>query len=270
MSFIKQISSISNPFIKKIVSLNKANTRREENLTLVEGWKEIQHATNGKNIIKSLIYCPQIIPLEKVLALRKNEKVEIVEIDQKTYNHIAYRDSNGGVLALIEIIPTGFADLTLEKNSLILVLDNIEKPGNIGALLRTADAAGIKTVVFSDNQTDIYSPNVIRSSLGAIFTLNVIDSTANECIAWLQKNRIKIFSTYLFTENNYLDVNFKESSAIILGSEANGIQNVWKENSDELIKIPMFGSIDSMNVSVSAGIVIFEAVRQRKFSKNFC
>jgi TrmH family RNA methyltransferase len=178
---------------------------------------------------------------------------------------MVYREESGGVIALSEPRRMMFNDLKLNAKPLILVLETVEKPGNLGALLRTADAAAIDAVVICDPQTDIYNPNAIRSSIGCIFTMPVVTSTSEEAIAWMRKLGIKMFGTALTATRFYHETDFKQAAAIIMGSEASGLSPLWLNSSDELIKIPMRGKIDSMNVSVSAAIVVFEAMRQRGF-----
>ena len=153
------------------------------------------------------------------------------------------------------------------SSSLILVLESVEKPGNLGALLRTADAANLDAVIICDPQTDIYNPNAIRSSIGCIFTMPVVTCTTTEAIDWLKQNKIRIFGTALTATRFYHESDLRVPAAIIMGSEAYGLSKTWLNESDELIKIPMNGKIDSMNVSASAAIVVFEALRQRNFNK---
>jgi TrmH family RNA methyltransferase len=146
-------------------------------------------------------------------------------------------------------------------------LESVEKPGNLGAILRTADAANLDAVIICDPQTDIYNPNAIRSSLGTIFTMPVVTSTSEQTIAWLRLNKIKMFATALSATQVYHEMQFRVPAAIIMGSEATGLSKRWLDEADCLIHIPMLGKIDSMNVSASAAIVIFEALRQRNFTK---
>jgi RNA methyltransferase, TrmH family len=178
---------------------------------------------------------------------------------------MAYRKDSGGLIALAEPKRLLFADLKLSSNALLLVLESVEKPGNLGALLRTADAASLDAVIICDPQTDIYNPNAIRSSIGCIFSMPVVTASSEEAIAWMHVTGIKIFGTALTATHYYHETDFNQPAAIIMGSEANGLSNTWLEGADDLIKIPMMGKIDSMNVSASAAVVIFEAMRQRGF-----
>jgi TrmH family RNA methyltransferase len=159
----------------------------------------------------------------------------------------------------------GLNQLRLSKNPLLLILESVEKPGNLGAVLRTADAAGVDAVIICDPHTDFYNPNVIRSSVGCVFTNQIASATSEETINWLKENNIKIFSTYLKASAPYHETDFTKPCAIILGTEATGLSDLWVKKSDATIIIPMQGKIDSMNVSTAAAVVVFEARRQRGF-----
>jgi TrmH family RNA methyltransferase len=188
-----------------------------------------------------------------------------LEISGEVFARIAYREGSGGVIALARPRRLMLSDLKFGPSPLILVLETVEKPGNLGALLRTADAANIDAVIVCDPQTDIYNPNAVRSSVGCIFTMPVVTASTQETISWCRDQKIRTFGTALTATKFYHDTDFRQPAAIIMGSEANGLSQAWLEQSDELIKIPMMGKIDSMNVSASAAIVIFEAKRQRGF-----
>lgn len=264
------ITSPHNPLIKNILLLTeKPRERREQNLIVVEGLREIRLAMKSGIIIKSLVICKSVTgetDLSDIISSLDSES-DVNEIPAELYNRLAYRKDHEGVIALAEPRHLAFNDLKLHKNPLILVLETVEKPGNLGAILRTSDAAGIDAVIICDPQTDIYNPNAIRASIGCIFTIPVVTSTSEETISWLQLKKIKSFGTALTTEQFYHQSDFSGPAAIIMGSEANGLSETWLKKADTLVKIPMNGSIDSMNVSVSAAIVIFEALRQRGFPR---
>ena len=189
----------------------------------------------------------------------------MVEVSTAVFNRMAYRNDRDGLIALAEPRRLEFGDLRLRETPLLLVLETVEKPGNLGALLRTADAANLDAVIICDPQTDIYNPNAIRSSIGCIFTMPVVTASSEGAINWLHASGIKMFGTALTATHHYHETDFRHPAAIIMGSEANGLSGAWLEGADDLIKIPMMGKIDSMNVSASAAIVIFEAMRQRGF-----
>jgi len=157
--------------------------------------------------------------------------------------------------------------LQLPEKPFIIVLESVEKPGNLGAILRTADAAGVDAIIVCDPQTDFYNPNVIRSSIGCIFTKQVIACGSKEALQWMKQKDIRIFATDLAASEWYHETDFTQPSAIVMGTEADGLTNFWLRNADSRIKIPMRGYIDSLNVSVSTAVITFEAMRQRKFGK---
>ena len=266
----KNISSLQNPAIKRILQLQeKSRTRRKEGVFVVEGTREIELAVKGKFQIEELYFTPALASEEKIQEILKslNLKPEVTEISQEVYNKIAYRGSTEGMLAVIREKDVSLQNLKLpEKKLLILVAEAPEKPGNIGALLRTADAANLDAVLIANPKTDLYNPNIIRSSVGCIFTNKVATGSTKEIIKFLKNNKVSIYAAALEASVEYSKIDFTASSAIVVGTEATGLSKEWLENSTNNIIIPMQGEIDSMNVSVAAGILIFEAKRQRNFS----
>ncbi len=260
------ITSAQNPFIKNLLLLqDKPRARREQNLLIIEGIREISLAIAAGFELTSLFYAPSIVNEHDQNIITAITVSGRIEISAEVFARIAYREGSGGVIALARPKRLILRDLNLKPDPLILVLESVEKPGNLGALLRTADAANLDAVIVCDPQTDIYNPNAVRSSVGCIFTLPVITATSQETIDWCRKNKIRTFGTALTATRFYHETGLQQSAAIIMGSEANGLSNTWLEQADELIKIPMMGKIDSMNVSASAAIVLFEAKRQRNF-----
>jgi TrmH family RNA methyltransferase len=263
------ITSLQNPAVKNVLLLlEKPRARRDQNRIVIEGMRETLLALAGGFTITGLFVCREIADPSQLEALQGQlpPGAGITEVSAGVFNRMAYRDDSGGVLALAEPRRLMPEDLNLPSNPLLLVLETVEKPGNLGALLRTSDAAGLDAVIICDPQTDIYNPNAIRSSVGCIFTMPVVTVNSEAAIAWLRRSGIKIFGTALTATGFYHETDFRQPAAIIMGSEANGLSRIWLEEADSLVKIPMRGKIDSMNVSVSAAIVIFEAMRQRGFS----
>jgi TrmH family RNA methyltransferase len=263
----KQITSPQNSFIKELVQLKeKSRLRKKTNTFLIEGVREITLAIKGGYEITKILADASIIYQEDFEALNSllSSEVEIIEISNEVYKKIALRDTTEGVIGLAKS-----KDLSLDSikfkttNPLILIAEAPEKPGNIGAILRTADAAGIDAVFIANPKTDIYNPNIIRSSVGCVFTTNIATGTTSEIIDFLKTNEIKMYGAALTAAVEYQTINFKEPSAIIVGTEATGLSDEWLNNTTQNIIIPMRGAIDSMNVSVSAAIIIFEAIRQR-------
>ena len=259
-----RITSTQNPRILRLMQLSKSHNRQEANLFVIEGFREISKALSAGFTSESLFYCPELISTEGRRILDSIPlSVDQVEINHHVFEKIAYRDNKDGIILLSVPVYRQLEDYIPGKNPLIMVVETIEKPGNLGALLRTADAAGLDAVLVCDPQTDIYNPNVIRSSLGCIFTNQVISCTSEAAITYLKARSITIYAASLQTSILYTSVDFRVPSAIVLGSEAEGLSKIWLDNADKMIRIPMAGEADSLNVSVSAGIILFEAVRQR-------
>ncbi len=257
------ITSIQNPKVKSLLALEKPRERRRQQLFIIEGKKEIGLALQAGYKIGNLFYCVDIFPERDLQSLRIEDKF-LVPVTKDVFDKIAVRENSGGVIAVAEMKTFRLEEIKLSKTPLVLVLESVEKPGNLGAILRTSDAAGVDAVIICDPQTDFYNPNVVRSSLGCIFTKQVASATSEETIAWLKKNKISIYCTYLKASKPYHAADFKISCAIVMGTEATGLSDIWVKNSYANIIIPMQGKIDSMNVSTAAAVVVFEAVRQRK------
>lgn len=261
------ITSIKNPKVRQLVTLQKPRERKETGLILIEGLKEILMAVDSGVVLHSVFYCREFFaernPALKAL-FSKADKYELTEISREVFAKVTYRDNSSGLIATAKQPLKTLEQLGLSKNPLVLVLEKVEKPGNLGAIIRTADAAGVDAVLVCDNQTDLYNPNVIRSSLGSVFSNQVITCTSEEALNWLKKYGIKPFVTSLEASRVYTECNLAVPCAIVLGAEDKGVSRFWLENSAQNIIIPMHGRVDSMNVSVSAAIVVFEALRQRK------
>ncbi len=259
------ITSDKNPKIRHILRLReKARERKEEKLFVFEGIRELQLAMKGGVEVKEIYYFPEYLQPEILNELKKNSgNAEWIEISRAVYEKIAVRESTEGIIAVAVMREHALGNLKLSNNPLILVVEQVEKPGNLGALLRTTDAAAVDAVIVCDTKVDFYNPNVIRSSLGCVFTQQTAVCTTEEAITFLKQNNICLFSATPDGAKNYTEVDFRIPCAIAVGSEAEGLSQAWLKNSDEKIVIPMRGEIDSLNVSVSAAVLIFESVRQR-------
>lgn len=266
----KQITSLQNPYIKELVLLKeKSRIRKNSSTFLIEGFREILLAIKGNYQILSLLVDTSIISINKIEELKSASKkqLEIIEISNNVYTKLATRTSTEGVIAIAKSKELLLKSLQFKSNNpFILVAEAPEKPGNIGALLRTADAAGIDAVLIANPQTDMYNPNIIRTSVGCLFTTQVATGSTHEIIDFLKNNNIKMYGAALTASIPYHTVNFIGASALIVGTESTGLSDKWLENTTKNIKIPMRGVIDSMNVSVSAAILVFEAMRQRNFN----
>lgn len=216
--------------------------------------------------IGNLFYCIDLFPEKDLASLGISDKF-LVPVTKEVFDKIAVREGSGGVIAVAEMKVNRLEDLKPGKNPLVLVLEAVEKPGNLGAILRTADAAGVDAVIVCDPQTDFYNPNVVRSSLGCVFTQPIASAASDDTIAWLRKNNLRIFCTSLKASKPYHEVDFRGPAAIVMGTEATGLSETWTSQSDANIIIPMQGTIDSMNVSTATAVVVFEACRQRGFKR---
>ena len=257
------ITSTHNPKVKSLLSLEKPRERRKQQLFIIEGKKEIGLALEAGYRIGNLFYCVDLFPETDLKSLGIEDKF-LVPVTQEVFDKIAIRENSGGVIAVAEMKAHRLDEINLSPNPIVLILESVEKPGNLGAILRTADAAGIDAVIICDPQTDFYNPNVIRSSLGCVFTKAIASATSDEAIDWLTKNKINIYGTYLKASRPYYEIDFTKPSAVVLGTEATGLSDAWAKNANANIIIPMHGKIDSMNVSNAAAVVVFEAVRQRR------
>ncbi len=269
MESIKIISSTQNKLVKKIILLKeKSRERKKTGLFILEGLRELQLALKGNYAIEQVFYYAPIISEKEIYSLLNliDSKPEVIEISKEVYQKIAYRETTEGVLSIVKSKSHNLDEvLFISKNPLILVSEAPEKPGNIGALLRTADAANVDAILIANPKTDLYNPNIIRSSVGCVFTTTIGMGSTDEIISFLKEKNIAIYCAALTASKNYLEVDFSKSSAIVVGTESTGLTDTWLNNSNQNIIIPMQGEIDSMNVSVSAAILIFEAKRQRKF-----
>jgi len=263
----KQISSTQNQYIKELFQLKeKSKVRKKTQTFLIEGLREISLALKGGYQIQTVLVDASIISDEKINGLLNSTEssIEVIEISKDIYKKLALRESTEGVLAVATAKDLSLNSIQFKiPNPLILVAEAPEKPGNIGALLRTADAAGIDAVLIANPKTDIYNPNIIRSSVGCVFTTNIATGSTSEIIAFLIEKNINIYGAALTASVEYQTINYKQPAAIVVGTEATGLSKEWLENSTKNIIIPMRGAIDSMNVSVSAAIILFEAIRQR-------
>jgi TrmH family RNA methyltransferase len=269
-SEMKYISSIQNPEIRQIEHwTRKSRNRRRDGLFLLEGIRELHLALSGGYLPEKLYICPEIIDEAVLNKIPGLDQVPRVGLGPEVYRHLAYRGKTEGVIALMHAKDHGLENLTwIRKNPLILVAEAPEKPGNIGALLRTADAAGLDAVLISDLKGDLYNPNIIRSSVGCLFTIPVATGSSSDILHFLKTQGFQVLGAALGGASRYDTADYTPATALVVGTEATGLTPIWKEGSDLLVEIPMHGTIDSMNVSVAAAILIFEGLRQRGFEFN--
>lgn len=272
------VTSGQNPKIKELLALQeKSRTRREKGLFVVEGRRELGHCLDAGYKARTLFVCMEIISgneLGEIIgkASRAGESADdampnIIEVPSALYDKIAYRGGTEGIIAEVEYMDRGLDSIRLSGSPLIVVLESVEKPGNLGAVLRSADAAGADAVIICDPLTDIYNPNLIRSSIGAVFSRQIATASSRDTIKWLKDNNISIYTAQLQDSEWYYSTDMSGGTAIVMGTESTGLTDVWRQAADAHIKIPMLGQLDSLNVSVSAAILLYEAVRQRQKAK---
>ena len=242
----------------------KAKARKQTGTFLIEGQREIELAVHSGYELETVLFFPDLISISTINQIT-SATIPLIEINREVYQKLAYRDTTEGILAVAKTKSMQLSDLTLSQNPLILVAEAPEKPGNIGALLRTADAANLDAVIIANPKSDMYNPNIVRSSVGGLFTNQIAVGTTSEIIEFLQQNKINFYSATLQNSTSYHTQDFTKPTALIVGTEATGLSQEWRDKATQNINIPMQGAIDSMNVSVAAAILIFEAKRQRNF-----
>lgn len=287
---IETITSAQNRKVKELLTLvEKSKERSAAGLFVVEGQRELGHCLDAGFIPETLFICGEVMAvqnnavngaktghlteniegkdgLDELIAKAEalNPRLGVVQIPAFLYEKVAYRGSTEGIIAEVHSVPRSLEDLRLGERPLVMVLESVEKPGNLGAVLRSADAAGADAVIVCDPLTDIWNPNLIRSSVGAVFSVPVAVCTSADAIAFLKKHGIRIFTAQLQDSEWYYDTDMTGATALVMGTESTGLTQAWRDSADAHIKIPMLGRLDSLNVSVSAAVLLYEAVRQRK------
>ena len=268
MNIIK-IESKQNQKIKNLVKLQKSNERNRLNLFLLEGIKEIKKAILAGYKLQSVFFCPEIISYEEVTNILHIEReILVFEVTLEVFSKIAYRETTGGLIVTMTQKNHDLIDFPITKNPLILVIEGVEKPGNLGAIYRTVDAAAFDGIIICDPKADLYNPNAIRASIGTVFNVPTALATTKNTIDFLNNNHISIFASYLEGSIPYNTVDYTKPSAIVMGTEATGITQPWVKAAKSNIIIPMQGIADSLNVSTATAVLAFEARRQRGFLFN--
>jgi TrmH family RNA methyltransferase len=263
------ITSVKNPRVKHVIRLGKRSYRDRERQTVVEGGREVELALDAGIVPMLVLQCPALLDAmstgaaERCRALADAGETELLEVSPDVFAKVAYRESTGGLVVVIPALDKSLYEIRPDSTSLILVVDGAEKPGNLGALLRSADAAGVDLVFVCGSGTDINNSNVIRSSLGAIFTVPVVQAPTIAAIEWLRAAGMRILAATPDADKIYTDIDLTGPVAIVVGSEAFGISEAWRDACDARLRIPMAGRVDSLNLSTSTAILLFEAIRQR-------
>jgi len=254
------ITSLQNPRIKHIVKLRDDKKQRlGDGLLLVEGYDEIELARAAGHNPQTILSAPEIATRQL-----SDPNTEILTVSRSVFEKISYRDNPDGWLGIFSIPHTSVDDLMLSDSPLVIVAESIEKPGNLGAILRTADAAQIDALLVCDPRVDIWNPNVVRASRGTVFSVPVIECDNSAALKWIRSQRLRVLSATPAAESVYSDIDLREPIAIVVGTENEGLTDFWLENADMRVKIPMFGKVNSLNVSVSTALIVYEALRQRR------
>jgi TrmH family RNA methyltransferase len=260
------ISSYQNPKVKLISNLSDRRDREKLQLFLIEGYREVYRACLSHQKIKMVFFCPELFLGSnemQILEKCKMMNIEIYRCTEKIFRSFSYRDRPDGLLAVAEQHHLRLSDLHYRAGSLYIIAEAIEKPGNLGTILRSSDAVGADAVIICDRCTDIHNPNVVRSSVGTLFTLPVIEATSSETLAWMKEKSVRILAATPHATIEYTKINMKDSIAIVVGTEQYGLSPQWMESADTQVKIPMRGFADSLNVAMATTVLMYEALRQR-------
>ena len=261
------ITSLKNPLIKQVVKLRDKRWRDRLERFPIEGYREVRRALQSSVKIETLLICAAYFLGENedaLIELAEQGGAEIQEVGKDAFLKISYRDRPDGLLAIARPMSAGLADIKLGQQPLVVVIEAIEKPGNLGTILRSADAVGVDGVIVCDPVTDIYNPNVVRASIGTLFTRPVVQAGIEDVIRWLRENKFSIVATSPDAATNYTDATLPEQIAIVMGSEQYGLSEQWLQEADTRISIPMLGLADSLNVAMATTLVLYEVLRQRK------
>lgn len=261
------ISSLQNPRIKQIVHLRDRHEREKTGSFLIEGYREILRAADGNHPIETLFICPELFlgSNEETLIKRITGKgAQLFECSESVFRKISYRDRPDGLLAVAPQTHLKLQDLQLSKNPFLVVAEAIEKPGNLGTILRSSDAVGLDALIVCDRCTDIHNPNVVRASVGTLFTVPVVEASGQETLEWLKQNGISILAATPSAKMEFTEVDMTKPLAIAVGTEQLGLSKMWMENADIQVRIPMNGVADSLNVAMATTLLLYEALRQRK------
>jgi len=253
------ITEIKDKSVQEVNKLRKSSYRRKTGLTIVEGYPEVSRAARAGIVFKVLYLCRELIELDE----GEFAGLPITYVTKEVFAAMAFGKRLKGILALCDPPKYQLSDIKLKDNPLIVVLEGVEKPGNFGSVIRTCDGAGVDVIIFCDVGTDVYNHNIVRASTGTVFTVPTIESTKDELLSYLRAHHIRIFAASSKAEHPYSECDLSGPAAICVGNEHQGLSNFWFEHADEKLRIPMVGKADSLNVTVSASILIYEAFRQR-------
>ncbi len=259
----EKITSLQNPRIKEVVRLRERRAREETGLFIIEGYRELKRAVDAGRKVSAIFYCPELFLGENETALLEKSRAELLLCSPEAFAKISYRDRPDGLLGVAPQSHLSLSDLPSFKNPFLVIAESIEKPGNLGTILRSSDAAGADAVIVCDKTTDIHNPNVVRSSVGTLFTQPVIEAGSEETLRFLKKNGIQIVAATPDATLEYTKADFSGPVAIAVGTEQLGLSAAWMKEADCQVRIPMFGVADSLNVASATTLLLYEVVRQR-------
>ena len=266
----EKITSLQNPGIKFAKSLRQRNKREKNKLTLLEGYRALSRGLECGMRFETCYFSPSMFLGENEMSLIEKivaSGAKVFEVSEQVLKKIAYRDRPEGLIAVAKIREHNLDSIPVKENGLYIVAESIEKPGNLGSILRSADAAGADGVIVCEKCTDIYNPNVITASTGAIFSMPVAEASNDEALDWIRKNKLATLAATPEAETEYYGMDLTQGIAVIVGTEQYGLTEFWKKNSDFNVSIPMHGFIDSLNVATATTVILFEAARQRAEKK---
>ena len=265
---IQPLTSLANPKVKHVVKLRQRSHRDEAGQMLVEGYRECKRALDNAYQPEMLFFCEELylknLNEPEIVRQCQERGAELYACSKAVFEKMAYRERPEGLLIVGPQCSRKLADLNLPAHALVVVAESIEKPGNLGTILRSADAAGVHAVIVCDRCTDVHNPNVVRASTGTLFSLPVVETSSAEALAWLRLNKINILAASPHAEKDYTDVDLRPGTAIVVGAEQYGLSSLWMKEADTKVRIPMHGQADSLNVATATTILMFEAVRQRR------
>jgi TrmH family RNA methyltransferase len=263
------ITSLQNARVKNVVKLREARARAEQGLTIVEGYRAILRALDNAYPLSEIYVCPALFLGENEDALIERAiaaGARAIQVAEDPFVKMAYRDRPEGLLALAPQLRTSLQEYLPDDKGFYLIVEAIERPGNLGSILRSADAAGVDAVVVCEPQTDILNPEVIRASVGTLFALTILEATTSQAIAWCRRHTVRSMAATPHAERLYTQVDMRGALAIVMGTEQHGLSEVWLSLADVQMRIPMFGQADSLNVATASTLLLYEVVRQRRLA----
>ena len=268
MRFQEELTSLQNPRVKQVVRWRNRPDRDDSQVVLAEGYRALVRALAGGYPLKEIFVCPECFPPEKhheeeLLAQWAARGARLIRVAPLPFEKMCYRDRPEGLLGVGPQLHRGLEALKPAKNPFYLVAEQIEKPGNLGTIMRSSDAVGVDGLILCGSRTDLFNPNVVRASTGNLFTLPVAEATTRETIPWLKKKGVKILATSPHADPLYTQVDLTAPVAVAVGAEQYGLTKPWIEQADLVVRLPMMGAADSLNVSTATSILLYEVLRQR-------